>query len=383
MVNSKYECQLCHRRPRSKNPTRPESRDEIIEFAKRWKTKRCQSPYSLLSEQLTEADAVGMTNFYFSVMRRLVRIYSRWAQPTHRSLDYNKAVHDFYFDIYLYGVSRSEEIRMLRALYRFQLSCNLFGATHEWSRDREMPHWDDRDIRELFFDNFEPWEVEEWMCIYFFLEHGYIRTFGMPYPRDKLMYPWAGARQPFEEHHPYPYNCINTWRRWSYIEPRLRGLVTRGLELFYYARIWDGRRRIQHDCFVDMGNEVHLGPSKIVPSIGHLPIHPALEPSERSLKQERRDPLPFQGDKESRQAGDDSQYPPFAWTVLWGGTYSNMYGWTWMPHRLHRWGYVMWDADRIRQRGAQDALRQQWETAWQGRDPRDLPLNWVPEHLRV
>ena len=59
---------------------------------------------------------------------------------------------------------------------------------------------------------------------------------------------------------------------------------------------------------------------------------------ERDMKEERRDPLPFVGDHESK--------PPVAWTLIWGGTYSNLFGW-WIPNDLRYWGYVFWDKKRI------------------------------------
>lgn len=56
----------------------------------------------------------------------------------------------------------------MRALYRFQLYCNLFGVSqykvdHQW-----MLRFQDEDILRIFMDIYEPWEVEEIACIYAF-----------------------------------------------------------------------------------------------------------------------------------------------------------------------------------------------------------------------
>ena len=86
-------------------------------------------------------------------------------------------------------------------------------------------------------------------------------------------------------------------------------------------------------------------------------------PSEQDRMQEERAPFPFRGD-----GGLDA--PPLAWTTIWDGTYSNLYGW-YVPDELRRWGYVFWDATRLEGSGAMEVLKQQWEQAWDGDDPRD------------
>lgn len=74
----------------------------------------------------------------------------------------------------------------------------------------------------------------------------------------------------------------------------------------------------------------------------------------------RRDPLPFLGDRVDT--------PPLAWTLMWGNTYSNIYGW-WMDNKIGEWGYVLWDAERIELSGAKEYLLQKADN-WRGRDPR-------------
>ena len=91
------------------------------------------------------------------------------------------------------------------------------------------------------------------------------------------------------------------------------------------------------------------------------------QPSNRDQKQQRRDPLPFQGDGEPEA---DGLGPPLAWTVMWQGTYSNLYGY-YVQDVIRRWGYVMWDATRLERTGAKEVLRRQWEADWGDSDPRD------------
>lgn len=86
------------------------------------------------------------------------------------------------------------------------------------------------------------------------------------------------------------------------------------------------------------------------------------QPSERDLKQEQRAPLPFRGD-------GDPDAPPLAWTIIWGGTYSNLYGW-YTSDEMRRWGYVFWDEATLEGSGGREILEQQWEQCWDD-DPRD------------
>jgi hypothetical protein len=89
--------------------------------------------------------------------------------------------------------------------------------------------------------------------------------------------------------------------------------------------------------------------------------------SDRDQMQERRGPLPFKGDGEPDA---DGLRPPLAWTLMWRGTYSNLYGY-YVPDDMRRWGYVMWDAVRLERTGAKEVLARQWEAEWGDDDPRD------------
>jgi len=85
-------------------------------------------------------------------------------------------------------------------------------------------------------------------------------------------------------------------------------------------------------------------------------------PSERDRKQEHRAPFPFLGDGEP-------DMPPLAWTIIWNGTYSNLYGW-YISDEMRRWGYVFWDAATLEGTVGREMLRRQWEEYWDD-DPRD------------
>jgi hypothetical protein len=90
------------------------------------------------------------------------------------------------------------------------------------------------------------------------------------------------------------------------------------------------------------------------------------QPSDRDQKQEQRDPLPFKGDSEL--------HPPLAWTWMWRGTYSNLYG-EHISDAVRHWGYIMWDEARLDCTSAKEVLAQQLEREdgdWEdGNDPRN------------
>lgn len=59
---------------------------------------------------------------------------------------------------------------------------------------------------------------------------------------------------------------------------------------------------------------------------------------------------------------DDAGAPPLAWTLLWGGRYSNLFG-GYVPDELRRSKYVIWDAHRIDVDGAKEYLKDLWASS--------------------
>lgn len=76
----------------------------------------------------------------------------------------------------------------------------------------------------------------------------------------------------------------------------------------------------------------------------------------------QRLPFPFRGDGEP-------DAPPKAWTTIWGGTYSSLYGW-YIIDEMRSWGYVFWDASTLEATGAGEVLKSQWWSDYYDYDPR-------------
>jgi hypothetical protein len=99
--------------------------------------------------------------------------------------------------------------------------------------------------------------------------------------------------------------------------------------------------------------------------------------TERHRKQDVRDPLPFQGD-------GDPTAPPLAWTVIWNGTYSTLFGEYGISRVLQKCGYVFWDALTLESRGAVEMIKRHRDERWNPdvldhdfRDSRDVMADIV------
>lgn len=75
-------------------------------------------------------------------------------------------------------LSRTEESRLIRSLYRFQLCCNLFGKTaHHELPLRSHPDFSPLQMLQILQSSFDPWELEEIYCVYIFAENKYKSVF--------------------------------------------------------------------------------------------------------------------------------------------------------------------------------------------------------------
>lgn len=93
-------------------------------------------------------------------------------------------------------ISNSERIRIMRALYRCETYCHLFGRNkgHRWGFYRDV------EVTELFFTIFQPWEAEEIGCIELFIRTKYTQVFNKVqadlHPKSpRFDDPWDGRGQ--------------------------------------------------------------------------------------------------------------------------------------------------------------------------------------------
>lgn len=135
------------------SPPRPLSLDAMRQFIQNYTSLRSAMP-ELVLEDCTLADLVDMAAFHQSVARPLsVKCAALFLQNLDPSLEVD-------------GLSGTEQIRLLRALYRFQLYCNLFGQGPKPGQRRKVARLDPAETLALLFGSLKPWEVEEIDSIY-------------------------------------------------------------------------------------------------------------------------------------------------------------------------------------------------------------------------
>ncbi|KAI1808827.1 hypothetical protein F4811DRAFT_2441 [Daldinia bambusicola] len=302
-----------------------------------------------LHERIKEHEAIEMATFYLSIISPLIHHYTKWILD-----NFATEIENIPKNITLSPV---EETRVLRSFYRFQLGCNLFGSSDESPCTKQGLYLRPIDILRLFFCQFEPWEVEEILCINTFARDKYDKIFReIHWDVNENNPKFDGQRPPTPEG---AFDFDNSWAR----EELLAGTVCRGLELLHKATY----EVKDHSQLVQTMQENIAWPSSAFLTEFALGEAAQWERrqeafSKRDEKQNRRDSLPFTQDAES--------YPPLAWTMIWGGTYSNLYGW-YVHDNLRRLGYVFLDAITIESLGAKDIILKKCQEDWGDNDPRD------------
>ncbi|POR37701.1 Uncharacterized protein TPAR_02102 [Tolypocladium paradoxum] len=329
------------------------TRGKVKGHLQRYQERRSSiQTYSIRDENLPEKDLVFMVKFHWFVVAPLARRYTHWALSNLR----DESTVEFDDDETL---SQTEEGRLIRALYRFQLCCTLFGNSHLGAPQVTGSRFESVEILVFFLCLFEPWEVEEIACIYAFAKEKYGQVFGdIKWDVDQTNPKFDGQRPPT------PNGAFDFDNPWAYTT-LLRGTISRGLDLLQAVFGID-----DHDQLVSAMQ------AQITWAVGNFLEDDAWSestqfvrrrgrPSEGDEKQQRKDPMPFEGDSES--------CPPLAWTTIWKDTYSNLFG-IFMPEATRLLGYVFWDAPRMESTGACDVVTRQRETDWRGYDPRDYLL---------
>ncbi|RDW72321.1 uncharacterized protein DSM5745_07493 [Aspergillus mulundensis] len=322
------------------------SKQTVTSILEVYKRHKFPSNISKLSEMCTTDEITRMVGFHLFIVTPIARRYTQWALG---NLSGEAGVTGI-----VKPTSKVEEIRTLRALYRFQLCCNLFGANRHESPRRNPPEFSALEVLNLCIALFEPWETEEVCCINTFFKEKYHHIF-----LDIVSEINQNDLISDEQRPPTPEGAFrladqSTW------DIYISGIISYGLPLL-------------HTVFYRIENRAHLV-STIEEHMKTPPNGFFLEGewgdvmnddahydrlreglSERDRKQNRGDPLPFQGDEILDPTGT---HPPLAWTLMWKGTYSNLFG-GFIDDSLRRWGYVTWDAERIRRAGAEEVLKRQ------------------------
>lgn len=146
--------------------------DTVTQFVQSYQHQRASANTSYFNRHTTEEEAISVAAFYSSIIKPLARCYVNWTLThLHDETKYSRDDR---------SLSTTEEIRLLRALYRFQLCCHLFGLSRLGSRkviSLSRERFESDDILRLFLCLFEPWEIEEIACFYAFVTDKYDAIF--------------------------------------------------------------------------------------------------------------------------------------------------------------------------------------------------------------
>ncbi|KAG7419684.1 hypothetical protein Forpe1208_v003431 [Fusarium oxysporum f. sp. rapae] len=330
------------------------NRERILLFIEDYKSHR-----SLMTDVLTkhpdEDEILSIAAFHSSVIRPLINHYVSWTHANMESLSSPK------------GISRTEERRIMRGLYRFQIFSNLFGAAKDVGLHYGDSFLGAEERLSLFLDDFTAWEIEEMLCINAFMHAKYDRVFEEVQWNLHPDNPSFDALRTGPHTPPGAFHLVNDmsseWYR--------NGMVSRGLCVL--SSVFKAQ---DHLKLVEVVSE------EIVAVVNDLLFRstiPFLQEQRRENQHSEKDQAQDDRAKMSFN-GDSYESPPLAWVVFWKEAYSNLFG-DFVPRPLRQWGYVMWDSDRLANTDAVAILDQEWKAMYtrpnyeeEPEDPRDEML---------
>ncbi|KAK0701220.1 hypothetical protein B0T21DRAFT_379173 [Apiosordaria backusii] len=344
---------------------------------------RLSDPSALfhLLNQMTNTQVDAMVRFHCKIVCPLIHRFAEWALRNlgldvrgewTRTTDWD-------------ALSSTETMRMVRAMYRFQLMCNLFGlGRYIGDRSRSYFVSGHNTIFQAFLSNFTAFELEEVRCIFGYVVSRYDKVFQSIAADLHPDNPRFNTQQrPPTPDGAFDFLARGTDSTYDRSEYQL-GTASRGLDLLHAVLIktpYNTNDHGQHeDLVVTIQPQIARGPFLDMMD-GALDTeryhyYRSDNPTERDEKEKKREPMIFVGDVSTwhDQDGDKDPPPPLAWTLMWGGTYSNLYG-SCIPESIARWGYIFWDAERLIRSGGKELLMRQWEEEWSDFDVREqFPL---------
>lgn len=145
------------------------TRGKVLQFLKSYQNQRSLNN-SLFTDISLSADDIGrMLIFHISIVKDFTQKLFEWAL---RNLDMTMIrprLHE--------PPSKTEKTRIMCALYRFEVCCNLFGAGLHGAPEGSNLDIGELNILKNFFCLFEPCKVEEICCVYAFAKETYNHVF--------------------------------------------------------------------------------------------------------------------------------------------------------------------------------------------------------------
>ncbi|POS70690.1 hypothetical protein DHEL01_v210913 [Diaporthe helianthi] len=329
------------------------------EHLRKYKESPDTVPSALATDIISLAVAQKMAEFHLRVVEPLTERYCRWVLSALSSSPEPAPL------------TKTEKSRIQRAIYRLQVICNS-GI----SGPQEIL---------AVLDSFGPWAAEQIICVYEFAKERFTSAF-IECAREFI-------KQDLDPpiYHYVPQMMLDFNERLllyqedeEYIDGEtLCEILSLGLsvlqESFRAKDVEDLCDVIRSNLPYCVGGPFHF-----------QWIHGAVRQehqfdryfdhfySEHDEPQDTRQEMLFEQ--------DDLLSPPLAWVTFWGGRYSNQIG-EHIPAALHRWGYVMWDAKRLKESGAMEYIELEWQCKYGIRgsseddDPRDYYIAAYQQEL--
>ncbi|KAM0437874.1 hypothetical protein ACHAPT_002239 [Fusarium lateritium] len=305
-------------------------------------------------DKLTEEAAVRIAGFYLQLVKPLAEEFAGWA------LDNLATEVDNSHGQLGFTPTGTEMMRLTRAAYRFQLLCQLAGPSDMTLRASESRALD------LLLNMIEPWEIEELFVFYQFAREVYDKVF------IKIHWDIHKNNPKFDDQGRPPtpdgaFDLDSGFLRGNYLE----GTTLRGLPLLHTVlfQVKDHEHLVSTMQEQIRSSYIPINASEGLFGDTHQQMRRVHNPTERDRMQDDRVPLVF--------ARDELHGPPRAWTMIWGDTYSNLFGSN-TSDDIRRWGYVFWDVATLERTGGDKLLRRQWDECWEGYDPREDSWRELP-----
>ncbi|KAL5343436.1 hypothetical protein BJX70DRAFT_169383 [Aspergillus crustosus] len=319
------------------------SRRRVTQFLKNYKSYRSPQQTSATRNLPTQEEVISMVRYHLRIVIPQLYNFTNWAlsnlcHQTQRGSYPRRAL------------TRTEKSRLLRALYRFQLCCNLFGVS-SLPPGCSFKKFNTSDIVAMFLRLFQPWEVEELCCIYAYAEDYYCVVFNIidwhldPSSPESDIISRAGV------------DLTDSATRKSLG----KRTISRGLRLL--SAVVPSMQDHSHLLSIIATNiPGHIGGFLDYESLDSTSLITRWNQKgffRRSREQIRYTPIFFNGDQLFNHKKPNELYPPFAWTWIWEGHYNNLYGYC-LPSDIQRWGYIFWDKKRLEITQANTLLLNQW-----------------------
>ncbi|KFA81990.1 hypothetical protein S40288_10915 [Stachybotrys chartarum IBT 40288] len=331
---------------------------------------RGREPYakSQLIENMEAHEIEAMAKFYYSVIQPLTEFLPRQALPRLVARDFDRENFPaslcqtramFSWPENEPPPTVTEKFRFMRALYRYQILCNVYGIgaarmgiygpaylchLMDWSKPEGL--------LPLYLDHFNPWEIEEMNCVHVLATEKVNQIFY----QLKLIY---DRQQPLILDHPDVAQILFLGDPVTIGLPQLIRIMSKekdyeNLMSFIYERVSE----CHQGCQVDRRKNINEQSQEM--SVPSLKTH-STTPCHAET------PKAFLGDHEPDEQGN--MEPPLAW-ILMCNNFSGSLDRSRLDDRMRGWGYVMWDAYRLKRHGGDSIVVQQFHEFGCGEDDR-------------